>query len=133
MESEPSDLSVTQQLVVRAEQGQDLAFSEIYARHASRVRHSVASRLGGYDVPDLEDVVQETFLYAFEGLNRNVIVSSPLIRPNLFPWYGANHYDWGSAVLSPRSIQPCIYSRATPTPTGRRGRFWSCATTSKQR
>lgn len=66
MAAEPSDLSVTQMLVVRAEQGEDLAFTELYERHCARVRHSAASRLGGYDVPDLEDIVQETFLYAFD-------------------------------------------------------------------
>ena len=38
--------------------------------HAGRVRHSVATRLGGYDRPDLEDVVQETFVYAFEVIRR---------------------------------------------------------------
>lgn len=63
---EPIDLSKTQTLVIRAKQGEDDAFTELYARHAGRVRHSVATRLGGYNMPDLEDVVQETFLYAFE-------------------------------------------------------------------
>ena len=63
---EPIDLTRTQTLVIQAKKGEDTAFTELYTRHASRVRHSVATRLGGYTTPDLEDVVQETFLYAFE-------------------------------------------------------------------
>lgn len=55
-------------LVRRAKEGDDDAFTELYERHADRVRRSVSLRLAGDGPQDLEDVVQETFMYAFEGL-----------------------------------------------------------------
>lgn len=55
-------------LVRRAKGGDDDAFTELYRSHADRVRRSVQLRLMGQPVQDLEDVVQETFMYAFDGI-----------------------------------------------------------------
>ncbi|MCA8958043.1 MAG: RNA polymerase sigma factor [Planctomycetes bacterium] len=66
--TEAEDPFATRILVRRAKDGEDDAFTALYARHSDRVRRSVALRLAGETVQDLEDVVQETFLYAFEGL-----------------------------------------------------------------
>ena len=65
---EPAELGQTLFLVRRARDGDEDAFTELYARHAPRVRRSVALRLAGEGAQDLEDVLQETFMYAFEGL-----------------------------------------------------------------
>lgn len=65
------DPSETLILVRRAQGGDDAAFTDLYARHADRVRRSVALRLGSgprSGAHDLDDLVQETFLYAFEGI-----------------------------------------------------------------
>ena len=64
----PIDLGETLFLVRRAKGGDDDAFTELYVRHADRVRRSVALRLAADGPHDLEDVVQETFMFAFEGL-----------------------------------------------------------------
>ncbi len=64
----PDDPGQTLILVRRAKSGDDDAFTELYRRHADRVRRSVRLRLASEGVHDLEDVVQETFMYAFEGL-----------------------------------------------------------------
>lgn len=69
-DDDPTDLTKTQTLVFRAKQGEEEALGELYSRHAGRVRHSLAARLGGYDAADLEDIVQETFLYAFDVIRR---------------------------------------------------------------
>jgi RNA polymerase sigma factor (sigma-70 family) len=64
----PLDPGETLILVRRAKDGDDDAFTELYKRHADRVARSVSLRLAGEGVHALEDVVQETFMYAFEGL-----------------------------------------------------------------
>lgn len=64
----PLDPGQTLVLVRRAKAGDEDAFTELYVRHADRVRRSVSLRLGREGPNDLEDVVQETFMFAFEGL-----------------------------------------------------------------
>ena len=65
---DPVDPGETLILVRRAKEGDEDAFTQLYARHADRVMRSVRLRLNRVAVQDIEDVVQETFLYAFEGL-----------------------------------------------------------------
>ena len=67
---QPLDPGQTVILVRRAKGGDEEAFTELYVRHADRVRRSVALRLGKEGPNDLEDVVQETFMFAFEGLKQ---------------------------------------------------------------
>ncbi len=64
----PLDPGQTLVLVRRAKAGDEDAFTQLYARHADRVRRSVSLRLGREGPNDLDDVVQETFMFAFEGL-----------------------------------------------------------------
>ena len=65
---DPVDPGQTLILVRRAKAGDNDAFTELYARHADRVMRSVRMRLNRVGIQDLEDVVQETFMYAFEGI-----------------------------------------------------------------
>lgn len=58
------------ELVARARRGDARAFAQIYARHAHAVA-ATARRLLGASA-DADDVVQETFLIAFEQLDRVV-------------------------------------------------------------
>jgi RNA polymerase sigma-70 factor (ECF subfamily) len=57
-------------LVARARAGDRDAFRALFERHRDRLRAAVERRLGGYlrRKIEVEDVVQETFLKAFESL-----------------------------------------------------------------
>lgn len=64
-------LERTVELVRAAKRGEQVAFQELYERHYERVRRSAALRMGStlkQCEQDIEDVVQESFVYAFERL-----------------------------------------------------------------
>jgi RNA polymerase sigma-70 factor (ECF subfamily) len=66
----PSDQPADEELVRRARGGDEWATEAIYRRHVRRIA-SVAQRLLRDD-SEVEDVVQETFVIAFEKLDRLV-------------------------------------------------------------
>ncbi|HXM58484.1 MAG TPA: sigma-70 family RNA polymerase sigma factor [Candidatus Dormibacteraeota bacterium] len=55
-------------LIRRAQAGDSDAFGELYSRHEGRVRHYLASRLGGGHAADIDDLVAETFLVAMQRI-----------------------------------------------------------------
>lgn len=66
-------LATTVFLVRRAKDGDQSAFTALYERHYARVRRSAALRMGktvGQCEQDIDDVVQEAFIYAFDVLTR---------------------------------------------------------------
>ena len=69
-EEHPDPVDPGQTLILgrRAKAGDDDAVTELYRRHADRVMRSVRLRLRRDGTHDIEDVVQETFMYAFEGI-----------------------------------------------------------------
>ena len=67
MQDESPD-AVDARLRQRAVNGSSQAFHELVDRHADRLFRLAVSLVGG--VPDAEDVLQETFLGAFRGLEK---------------------------------------------------------------
>ncbi len=65
---EPAEAPTDAALVLRAREGDDYAFDLLYRRHVQFVA-AVALRLGGRR-EDLEDVVQQAFVIAFDKLDR---------------------------------------------------------------
>ncbi len=68
----PDDISLTQQQVRAAQDGDREALEALFARYLPRVRRLVASRMGhtARDFADREDLVQETLKDAVEGMGR---------------------------------------------------------------
>ena len=67
----PEGLAVTVELTLRAEAGDDEAFTELYRRHYDRVRRSAALRMGKLlkqCEQDIDDVVQDAFADVFQRL-----------------------------------------------------------------
>jgi RNA polymerase sigma-70 factor (ECF subfamily) len=58
-----------QQVLARARRGDNAARQELVMRHGGRLQGLARGLVGGHDA-DAQDVVQETFLAAFDGLNR---------------------------------------------------------------
>lgn len=68
-ESEIGDIDSVDELIRRLRHYRDeAAFREIYLSHTPRLARFVHRLLGSVDRPDVEDVVQETWLRAVEGL-----------------------------------------------------------------
>ena len=71
--SETDFLRTTLRLFRLYENGErDTAFAEFHARHAAQLRRSVALRLGTTvrELHDVDDVLQETFLAAWQYVDR---------------------------------------------------------------
>jgi len=70
MKAKPSDIRTDTDLVQAVlEFGDEPAFREVYRRHTPRLLGFVSRLLGGTN-PDEEDIVQETWVRACEGLRR---------------------------------------------------------------
>jgi RNA polymerase sigma factor (sigma-70 family) len=69
-ESEPEDLDSTQELLTRALQGDETALERLFERHREPLQRWASGRLPKWarDLADTDDLVQETLLRTFKGL-----------------------------------------------------------------
>ena len=76
-----AELRQTNLLLRRHYEGDRAAYDELFARHAAAVRRSIAARLGSQlcDIVQIDDVLQEAFLRAWQYLESEHVTSASSI------------------------------------------------------